>query len=144
MYADIVATLRQLDLTKLRECHMQDMDMELFLPALGLGDDGVNRLETLSSRCECLLYDAGSFGCSTLLWQSLHSLSLADVRCNWVELSTSMRCLTTFKYKIHNNVSNFFQFHQFLQANTNTLEKIVIKVVVAFEDTSAPHFPVTP
>jgi len=35
-------------------------------------------------------------------------------------------------------------FHQFLQVNASTLEKLVIEVVVAFEDTSAPHFPDTP
>ena len=144
MYTDVVAALRRLDLTQLGECNTQDVATGLFLPALGLGDDGVNNLETLSSRCECPPYEAGWFGCNTLSWESLRSLSLAGVRCNWEELSASMRCLTSFEYKIHNDVRSFSQFHQFLQANAGTLEKIVIEVVVAFEDTSAPHFPVTP
>ena len=100
MYGDVVAALQRLDLTKLRECHSQDLATGLFLPALGLGDDGMNNLETLSSRCEFPPYRIPSFGCNTLSWQSLRSLSLAGVRCNWVELSMSMHCLTSFEYKM--------------------------------------------
>jgi hypothetical protein len=129
MYDDVVAALRRLDLTKLKECHTQDVDTGLFLPALGGNDDGLNNLERLSSWCECphyLLTNQDWFGCSTLSWQSLRSLRLADVQCNWAELSTSMCYLTSFEYDYHDDDGNFRDFHQFLRANASTLEKLVV------------------
>jgi F-box/TPR repeat protein Pof3 len=131
MYDDVVAALRRLDLTKLKECHTQDMNTGLFFPALGGTDDGLNNLECLSSCCEGSSFLMPSFGCSTLPWQRLRSLSLAGVQCNWAELSTSMCCLTSFKYEIYTNFGGrFINFHQFLQANASTLEKLVVEVLI--------------
>ena len=147
MYTDIVAALRQLDLTKLKECHMQDVATGQFLPALDGGMGFVNNLATLSSRCECHLYEASQFECDTLSWQSLRTLSLVSVRCNWVELSISMHHLTSFEYKIHIGVIDFSRFHEFLRANIS-LEKLVIEIIteptVPFNETNILYFPDTP
>ena len=127
MYDDVIAALRRLDLTKLKECHTQDMDLGLFLPALlgGGNYDGKN-LERLSSLCKCSHFLNVPFGCGTLSWQSLRSLSLTGLLCEWAELSMSMRCLTSFEYKIYQDHGSFKDFHQFLHANASTLEKLVV------------------
>lgn len=140
MYTDIVAALRQLDLTKLIECHLQDVATGEFLPALEDGVGFVNNLETLSSRCECLRYREGEFECATLSWQSLRTLSLVNVWCNWVELSTSMHHLTSFEYKIHLDVIRFSKFHEFLQANPS-LEKLIIETVFPLNETNFLYIP---
>jgi F-box/TPR repeat protein Pof3 len=136
LYNDVVAALRRLDLTKLKECHTQDMDPGLFLPALGGHDDGLHNLECLSSLSKCSRFMDYPFGCSTLSWQSMRSLNLAGVRCEWAELSMSMHCLTSFEYKIHRDHGCFTNFHQFLHANANTLEKLVVIADVPVSGTS--------
>ena len=143
MHADIVAALRQLDLTRIKQCHMQDMAMDVFLPALDEGTGFVNNLKNLSSWCQPPHYSVGYFGCYTLSWQNLHSLSLTSVSCNWKKLSTSINSLTTFEYKIHKDVCSFQGFHQFLLANPS-LERLVIETVMSFDEISFPYFPPTP
>ena len=138
IYDDVVAALRRLDLTKLKECHTVDMDTGLFFPALGGNDDGLRNLECLSSCFEVSSFLMPSFGCSRLSWQSLRSVSLVGVQCNWAELSMSMCCLTSFKYQIYTNFGGrFIHFHRFLEANAGTLEKLVVEVMIPIAGSGA-------
>ena len=143
MYADIVAALRQLDLTRIQQFHMHDIAMNMFLPALDEGMGFVNNVKDLSSWCQPPRYEVGSFGRYKQSWQNLCSLSLTGVSCNWKELSSSMTSLTTFEYKIHKDVCYFGGFHQFLLANPG-LERLVIETVMNFDEISYPYFPPTP
>jgi F-box/TPR repeat protein Pof3 len=143
MYADLVAALQQLDLTRIQQCHMQDMAMDVFLPALDEGTGIFNNLKALSSWCKPPHYRVGRFGCDKLSWQNLCSLSLTSVWCDWEKLSASLNSLMCFEYKIHKDVCNFWGFHQFLLANPN-LEKLIIETVMSFDEINYPYFPPTP
>ncbi|KAI9443283.1 hypothetical protein H4582DRAFT_1923664 [Lactarius indigo] len=128
MYAELLATLRHLDLTQLKESRMEDVDAETFFSDLSDGTRYVHqRLENLSVSC-MRPYEAMIFGCQydELPWENLHTFSIINGGCDWARLSTSMRCLTSFEYKMERFVSVFGRFHEFLQANPG-LEKLVIE-----------------
>ncbi|KAH8998508.1 hypothetical protein EDB92DRAFT_1177704 [Lactarius akahatsu] len=127
MYADLLDTLRHLDLTQLKESHMEDMDVETFFFDLCDGTRYVHQhLEILSMSCT-LPYDAMIFGCQyELPWENLRAFSIFNGGCDWAQLSTSMRRLTSFEYKMERSISVFEQFREFLQANPG-LEKLVIE-----------------
>jgi F-box/TPR repeat protein Pof3 len=143
MYADIVVALQQLDLTRIQQCHMQDIAMDVLLPALDEGTGFVNSLKALSSWCKPPHYEVARFGCDKLSWQNLCSLSLTSVACDWEELSAALNSLTSFEYKIHKDVCYFGGFHQFLLANPG-LEKLVIETVMSFDEINYPYFPPIP
>ncbi|KAN0129121.1 hypothetical protein V8E53_013117 [Lactarius tabidus] len=143
MYADLVAALQQLDLTRIQQCHMQDMAMDVFLPALDEGTGIVKNLKALSSWCKPPHNRVGRFGCDKLSWQNLCSLSLISVACDWEKLSESLNSLISVEYKIHKDVCKFWCFHQFLLANPN-LEKLIIETVMSFDEINYPYFPPTP
>ncbi|KAH9080356.1 hypothetical protein EDB83DRAFT_2670650 [Lactarius deliciosus] len=106
-YAELLARLRQLDLTQLKECHMEEVNVESFFSSLG-DDTGYDHqhLETLSI--------------------SLRAFSVINGECDWARLSTSMCRLTSFEYRMEYFISVFGQFHEFLQANPG-LEKLVVE-----------------
>ncbi|KAH9065347.1 hypothetical protein EDB87DRAFT_1057606 [Lactarius vividus] len=127
IYADLLATLRHLDLTQLKGCHMEDVDAEMFLYDLSDDTRYVHQyLENLSVSCTCL-HEPMIFGSryDRLAWENLRAFGIINRGCDWAQLSTSMRCLTSFEYKMERFVS-VFGFHEFLQANPG-LEKLVIE-----------------
>ncbi|KAI9433321.1 hypothetical protein H4582DRAFT_2082480 [Lactarius indigo] len=142
LYTEIVATLRHLGLTKLKEFHIEDLYAESFLSALGDGTRFVHQqLETLSTSNPSPWEQAlGRTAYNKLPWENLRVLSINSGRCCWEELSTSMRHLTSFEYKVHyhEDYDGFHLFHQFLKANAG-LEKLVIEMVIDFP--GAPNYP---
>jgi len=129
MYTELLATLRNLDLTELKASHMEDVDAELFFSALSDGTRYVHQhLETLSISCmrPYVVFTFGSPDYAELPWENLRAFSMTNGECNWAWLSTSMRHLTSFEYKTKSCYGVFGQFHRFLQANPG-LEKLVVE-----------------
>lgn len=128
MYTDLLAAIRHLDLTELKDTHMEDVDAESFFSALSDGTRFVHQhLETLSASYE-RPYEV-IFGCpeyAELAWEKLRAFSITNGGCNWMQLSTSMRRLTSLEYKIEGLAGLFDEFPQLLQANPS-LEKLVIE-----------------
>ncbi|KAH9080354.1 hypothetical protein EDB83DRAFT_2609134 [Lactarius deliciosus] len=115
IYADLLATLRVLDWTVIKECHMEDVGAESFFYTLS---DGTTFLPpTLGNPLHIIVINGG---------------------CNWEQLSTSMRHLTSFEYKLESAPGIFIGFHSFLEANPG-LEKLVIEA-----DKPYPGVPVAP
>ncbi|KAH9166069.1 hypothetical protein EDB89DRAFT_250751 [Lactarius sanguifluus] len=128
MYAEFLARLRHLDLTQLKESHLEDVDAELFFSALSDGTRYVHQhLESLSVSCICpYRVTTGRPEYAKPPWENLRTFSIINGLCNWAQLSTSMRHLTSFEYKRNTSYTDFRQFHHFLQANPR-LEKLVIE-----------------
>ena len=129
MYTDLLAALRHLDWTVLKESHLEGVNAESFFYALNDGTGFVHQhLETLSAsykRPYEVNFGVGPPEHDELRWENLRTFRIANGGCNWEHLSTSMRHLTSFEYKIDIGVGIFLQFHEFLQANLG-LEKLVI------------------
>jgi len=129
MRTDILALLRQFDLTELKQCHTEDLQTLLFLYALYDGNIYVHQhLETLSishSHPKASIFAELEF--SELPWKNLRALSITNEGCNWAGLSTSMCHLTSFEFRVHVPPTDLQHIHQFLQANPG-LEKLVIDV----------------
>ncbi|KAI9443374.1 hypothetical protein H4582DRAFT_1924244 [Lactarius indigo] len=127
-YAELLAKLRQLDLTQFKECHMEEVNAESFFSALSDDTRYVRQhLETLSiSYMDPRQNIIGRPEYAELPWENLRAFSITNGMCNWVQLSTTMRCLTSFEYKMDCFVSLFRNFHQFLQSNPG-LEKLVVE-----------------
>ena len=128
-FTEILATIRLLDWTKLKESHMEEVDVESFFYALSHSTGFVHQhLETLTASYD---YPSGVvFGrleYNELPWESLRTFNITNGRCNWVQLSTSMRHLTSFEYKDGGNIGIPAEFHRFLQANPG-LEKLVVEL----------------
>ncbi|KAH9027949.1 hypothetical protein EDB85DRAFT_1972333 [Lactarius pseudohatsudake] len=143
MYTEIVATLRHLDLTKLKELHTEELYAELFLSALSDGTRSVHQqLEALSTSNPSPRVNAlGRPAYNKLPWENLRVLSIKNVWCYWEQLSTSMHHLTSFEYKVRYNedYEGFPYFHQFLQANAG-LEKLVLEIVIDLSEAPNDSF----
>ncbi|KAH8998414.1 hypothetical protein EDB92DRAFT_1165647 [Lactarius akahatsu] len=140
-YKGFLDPLRDLDLTQLKECHMEDVDAELFFSTLGDGTRYVHQhLETLSVSCmhPCRITNFGRYD-TKLPWENLRTFSIINGLCDWAQLSTSMRHLTSFEYKRKTSFADFRQFRQFLQANPG-LEKLVIEFGLNYPH----HIPAVP
>ncbi|KAH8997044.1 hypothetical protein EDB86DRAFT_3076973 [Lactarius hatsudake] len=133
MYTEIVATLRHLELTKLKESHIDELYAELFLSALSDGTRSVHQqLEALSTSNPSPWENAlGRPAYNKMPWENLRVLSINIGRCDWEQLSTSMHHLTSFEYKVRYNedYDSFPYFDQFLRANAG-LEKLVLEIVI--------------
>ncbi|KAH9080361.1 hypothetical protein EDB83DRAFT_973441 [Lactarius deliciosus] len=129
-YKGLLDLLRDLDLTQLKECHTEDVDAEFFFSQL----DGTRyvhqHLETLSASCmhPSPITNFGRYhhDDAKLPWENLRTFSVINGLCDWAQLSTSMRHLTSFEYKRKTSFNDFRQFRQFLQANPG-LEKLIIE-----------------
>ncbi|KAF8271932.1 hypothetical protein EI94DRAFT_445392 [Lactarius quietus] len=128
MYTNLLVALQHLDWTALKESHLEGVNAESFFYALNDGTGFVHQhLETLSITYKGsyeVILGTGPLEYNELPWDNLRALRLTNGGCNWEQLSTSMRHLTSFEYKIENAV--FTKFHLFLQANPG-LEKLVIE-----------------
>ncbi|KAH9166074.1 hypothetical protein EDB89DRAFT_2233045 [Lactarius sanguifluus] len=105
-YAELLARLRQLDLTQLKECHMEEVNAESFFSALS--DDtryDHQHLETLSMDPRQNIIGRPEY--AELTWKSLRAFSVINGRWN---------TLSAFS-------DNFIEF---LQANPG-LEKLVVE-----------------
>ncbi|KAH9042062.1 hypothetical protein EDB85DRAFT_1886081 [Lactarius pseudohatsudake] len=87
VYADLLATLRHLDLTQLKESHMEDVDVETFFFDLSDGTRYVH-LEILSISCTLPYYEAMIFGCQydELPWENLRAFSIFNGGLYWPSL----------------------------------------------------------
>ncbi|KAH9080362.1 hypothetical protein EDB83DRAFT_973442 [Lactarius deliciosus] len=131
MYAELLAGLRQLDLTQLKESHLEDVDAELFFSALSDGTRYVHQhLETLSVSCmrPYWVINFGRPGYAELPWENLRTFSVINLNgsCDWARLSTSMHHLTSFEYRKETSYGDFGRFHEFLRANPG-LEKLIFE-----------------
>ncbi|KAI9443373.1 hypothetical protein H4582DRAFT_1924243 [Lactarius indigo] len=125
---DLLAQFRDLNLTQLKECHMEDVNAELFFSMLSGSTKYVHQhLEFLSI---CMHpYRVIYFGRhehAELPWENLRALSIVNGKCGWAQLSTSIHHLTSFEYKIETSYVDFGRFHEFLQANLG-LEKLIFE-----------------
>jgi F-box/TPR repeat protein Pof3 len=132
MYSDLLATLRHLDWTKLKESYMEGVDAESFFSALSDGTGFVHQhLETLTTSYEHpyeVIFGLPEY--ADLPWENLRAFSTTNGGCNWEQLSASMRHLTSFEYKVA-STGIFLEFHEFLQANPG-LEKLVVEVTASY------------
>ncbi|KAH9166076.1 hypothetical protein EDB89DRAFT_252285 [Lactarius sanguifluus] len=127
IYVDLLATLRELDWTEIKECHMEDVGAESFFSTLSDGTTFLHQhLETLTISCERPYGVIFGRGYIELPWENLRAFSVINGGCNWEQLSTSMRHLTSFEYKLESAPGIFIGFHSFLEANPG-LEKLVIE-----------------
>ncbi|KAH9033306.1 hypothetical protein EDB84DRAFT_1578371 [Lactarius hengduanensis] len=127
-YEGLLNLLRDLDLTQLKECHMEDVNAEIFFSMLSGGMRYVRQhLETLSicMRPHRVIY-FGRYEDPGLPWENLRAFSIINGECDWARLSTSMHHLTSFEYKIETSYGDFGRFHEFLQANPG-LEKLIFE-----------------
>lgn len=135
MYTDLLAALRQLDWTVLKESHLEGVNAESFFYALKCDTGFVHQhLETLSvsyMRPYEVNFGVGPNKYNELSWENLRAFRITNGGCNWELLSTSMRNLTSFEYKIEGAIGIFLQFHEFLQANLG-LEKLVIEAATSY------------
>ncbi|KAH9038399.1 hypothetical protein EDB85DRAFT_1933755 [Lactarius pseudohatsudake] len=127
-YKGLLDLLRDLDLTQLKECHMEDVNAEIFFSTLSGGMRYVHQhLETLSicMHPHRVIY-FGRYEDPGLPWENLRAFSIINGQCDWARLSTSMHHLTSFEYKIETSYGYFGRFHEFLQANPG-LEKLIFE-----------------
>ncbi len=131
--AYVLDALQKLDMTELQECHIEDMNAELFLIALSGGHSVgfihqyLNTLSISHSSRHSVVF--GHADLAILPWKNLRALSITSQRCNWAALSTSMRHLTSFEYRIHHgSFAHFRHIHLFFKANPG-LEKLVFEAI---------------
>ena len=78
MYADLLATLRHLDWTKLKECYMEGVDLESFF-AMGHGTGFVHqRMEALTASYEYSHEIVFGREYAELPWESLRTFSITN------------------------------------------------------------------
>jgi hypothetical protein len=129
----ILAELRCLDLTFVKACHLEDVDVAQFLAALErdakqIGPLGMHRLEILSSSQS---YPSGPIflGSKEYVirsWKNLRALTINNMGCDWTTLTDLMHGLTSFEYRVSNFSVSFDCVCLVLQANPE-LEKVVVE-----------------
>jgi F-box/TPR repeat protein Pof3 len=145
MYANLLAALRQLDWTVLKESYLEGVNAESFFHALNDGTRLVHQhLETLSIKYANLfevIISTGPRQYDELPWDNLRAFRITNAGCDWKRLSANMRHLTSFEFKIETttfaSVTDFLQFHPFLQANL-CLEKLVIDTPLSHRPSEIP------
>ncbi|KAH8998409.1 hypothetical protein EDB92DRAFT_2017361 [Lactarius akahatsu] len=136
----LLATLRELDWTEIKECHMEGVGAESFFSTLNDGTTFLHQhLETLSISCERPYGVIVGREYIELSWENLRAFSVINGGCYWEQLSTSMRHLTSFEYKLESAPGIFIGFHSFLEANPGQE-----KPVIASADKPYPGRPRAP
>jgi F-box/TPR repeat protein Pof3 len=143
MRDEILAELRRLDLTYVRACHLEDVDVSLFLNSLwgNTCSPGPQRLETLSISQSSLGRGVplGKTEHTVPSWANLRAFRIINMECHWPAFTVFVRGLTSFEYKISGFPINFDPIRIIMQANP-TLERVVIES----SSTSLPDVPETP
>jgi hypothetical protein len=128
MRDEILAELRRLDLAHVKTCHLEDVDVALFLAALWGDKQG---LETLS-------VSQPSRRRGTPLWKSEYGIpswankgALRIINNNWMMFTVFVRGLTSFEFDITGSPVDFQPIRYLLQANP-ALEKLVIRTNTTF------------
>lgn len=128
MRCAILDVLRRLDLANVKTCHLEDVDVALFLPlGLDIGSPGMQCLETLSvSRSRPgNVAPLGRSECRMPSWKSIRAFKISNMICHWPAFTIFVRGLTSFEYKITRTPIDFEPIRHLLQANP-TLERLVI------------------
>jgi hypothetical protein len=142
MRTDLLAALRRLDWTVLKESYLEGVDAESFFYALNDGTGFVHQhLETLSISYASLF--EVTLGWTPAIRRTADGTTCAlfritNARCNWKRLSASMCHLTSFEYKVESHFVNFPEFHLFLQANLR-LEKLVLNTTLLTKQLPQTH-----
>ena len=141
MYTNLLAALRQLDWTVLKESHLEGVDAESFFYALNDGTGFLHQqLETLSITYQNIyevFVGVGPLEYDELPWENLRVFRITEAVCDWKWLSASICHLTSFEYKMEGYIGNSLDFHLFLQANLS-LEKLVIEIPPGQPSLAAP------
>ena len=136
MREEILAELRRLDLTYVNACHLEDVDVSLFLSSLwgNIPPPNPQQLETLfvSQSSFRRGMPLGESEHSIPSWTNLRSLRIINMECHWPAFTVFVRGLTSFEYKISGSSIDFEPIRSLLQANP-TLESLIIET-----DTSSP------
>ena len=129
----ILAELRSLDLTFIKACHLEGVDVAQFLAALEgdanhIGALGMHHLETLSSSQS---YPSGPIflGSKEYVvrsWEKLRVLTIINMGCDWTSLTDLLHGLTSFEYRVSDFSVTFECVRLVLQANPK-LEKVVVE-----------------
>lgn len=135
---EILAELHRLDLSRVKACHLEDVDVAFFLTTLW-GDifpPSLLCLETLSVSQSLHRRGAplGASEYSIPSWSNLRALRISNMECHWTAFTVFVRGLTSFEYKISGSHIDFEPIRSLLQANP-TLEKLVIET----DTSSLPH-----
>ena len=129
MRAEILNELRRLDLAHVRMCHLEDVDVSLFLTALWweIRSPSMHCLETLSVSQSVHGRGAplGRSECKIPSWANIRELKVNNMICEWGALTVFVRGLTSFEYKIAGSPIDFEPIRYLLHANP-TLERLVI------------------
>ena len=138
MREEILAELRRLDLTYVKACHLEDVDVSLFLSSLWGNTCPRNpqQLETLfvsrSSFMRGMPLGESEYGIPS--WKNLRALRIINMECHWPAFTVFVRGLTSFEYKISGSSIDFEPIRTLLQANP-TLESVIIEA----NPSSPPH-----
>ena len=138
MGEEILAELRRLDLTYVKACHLEDVDVSLFLSSLWghIPPPNLQQLETLfvSQSSFRRGMPLGESECSIASWRNLRALRIINMECHWPAFTAFVRGLTSFEYKISGSPIDFDPIRSLLQANP-TLESLIIET----NTSSSPH-----
>jgi len=138
MREEILAELRRLDLTCVKACHLEDVDVSLFLSSLwdNVPPPNPQQLETLFvSRSSFRRgMPLGESEYSIPSWKNLRALKIINMECHWPAFTVFVRGLTSFEYKISGSPIDFGPIRSLLQANP-TLESLIIET----NTSSSPH-----
>ena len=138
MREEILAELRRLDLTCVKACHLEDVDVSLFLSSLWDNKNPPNpqQLETLfvsrSSFKPGMALGESEYDMAS--WKSLRALRIINMECHWPAFTMFVRGLTSFEYKISGSSIDFEPIRSLLQANP-TLESLIVET----NTSSPPH-----
>jgi F-box/TPR repeat protein Pof3 len=125
----ILAELRRLDLAHVKTCHLEDVDIGLFLTALwgDIRSPNLQCLETLSASQSLLGREEplGRTEYNIPSWANIRILRISNMKCHWMAFTVFVPGLTSFEYHITGLPVDFESIRYLLRANP-TLEKLVV------------------
>jgi F-box/TPR repeat protein Pof3 len=142
MRDEILAELRRLNLTYIKACHLEDVDVPFFLTSWwgNIRSPNPQRLETLSISQSFLRPGVlGKTECTVPSWASLRALRIINMQCHWPAFTVFVRGLTSFEYKISGLPIVFDPIRTVMETNP-TLENLVIETDANY----LPYVPDTP
>ena len=139
----ILDELRCLDLAHVKTCHLEDVDVGVFLTALWghIWSPSLQCLETLSVS-QSLSGCREPFGMAEYIipsWANIRALRISNMMCYWMAFTVFAPGLTSFEYNTIGSPVEFEHIHDLMQANP-ALEKLVVGTNAGF----TPHAINTP
>jgi len=122
----ILAELRHFDLAYVKKCHLEDVDVALFLDALWSNKASSPETLSVSQIYHKHGLPLGTNESSIPSWANVRALAIKTMHCHWPAFTMFAPGLTSFEHKIRYPHIHFEDIRALLQANP-TLEKLVIE-----------------